>query len=777
MVNNTIEEKQDDTNLLNLFNKHNKDSSFQKTIDLMDVMKLEDDFESNSISSDDSKSEIIRNDAKVDNSLNNIKTTTPTKDENINSEQQEDKTQSFYKSPLTELLSSSESFNRSPIKENEQVLENNLLNKTSPAEIKDNNITEKFNNLQDNNTTNTLNKESGSLISKNHPHISSTLKDGSAKCSKSEGSVLVQDLPFGITPPRTAPKPPADALSYKLDSSFKPVSSLPISRTKTLKPNSKSHENKTKDAKSVKLLKKGNGPTHKKRESFFAVAKRSFSKNKSSASSSTSSNSSNSNIRSVSSSISTPYDAKHLHHVGITTNGTYTGLPKEWELLLTSQGISIQEQNEVANKETIKNVLEFYKSEVLNIDLGINPTFTDPDDSLESGISNDSASVNSPVTLESKEAGISDVKKDIPFDITKELNVKRNSETKTKKIENINDKLLPNIPPPIPKAPKIDFSSEKTEQNTSIQLRNKGDKEAKKKKSDAKFYENLAKVSVLEDPLKLYNNLEEIGHGASGAVFLATNDKEKVALKKINIKGHPNKSLIILEIETMKFSRHPNVIEFKKAFFYNMELWVSMEFMEGGNLADIVTNCLLTDLQISFVCKEVLKGLQFLHGNGILHRDIKSDNILLNYQGNIKISDFGFCALIKEEETKRNTMVGTPYWMAPEIVNRQKYGYKIDIWSLGIMIIEMVDGEPPYMNETPLRALYLIAKNGTPTLNNPDGISALGKQFIGCCLTVNPDDRLSATELLEHDYMKNMKSDGQVIAQLVKLTKLKKNQN
>ncbi|KAJ2159572.1 hypothetical protein GGF46_002934 [Coemansia sp. RSA 552] len=267
--------------------------------------------------------------------------------------------------------------------------------------------------------------------------------------------------------------------------------------------------------------------------------------------------------------------------------------------------------------------------------------------------------------------------------------------------------------------------------------------------------ERLKQICNPNDPMLLYRNFVKIGQGASGGVFTAqpVGSPNIVAIKQMNLLKQPKKDLIINEILVMRESKHKNIVNFIDSFLHRGDLWVVMEYMEGGSLTDVVTNNLMTEGQIATVCRETLEGLEHLHAKGVIHRDIKSDNVLLSMNGDIKLTDFGFCAQLTENMAKRTTMVGTPYWMSPEVVMRKEYGPKVDVWSLGIMAIEMVEGEPPYLNENPLRALYLIATTGTPKIQNPESLSPIFRDFLGQALEVSAEKRPNATELLRHPFL------------------------
>lgn len=297
-----------------------------------------------------------------------------------------------------------------------------------------------------------------------------------------------------------------------------------------------------------------------------------------------------------------------------------------------------------------------------------------------------------------------------------------------------------------------------------------------KKRKNQQIISKLQQICSEGDPNELYKDLIKIGQGASGGVYIAhdvNHRSQTVAIKQMNLEQQPKKELIINEILVMKGSKHENIVNFIDSYLLRGDLWVVMEYMEGGSLTEIVTHSVMTEGQIGAVCRETLKGLRFLHSKGVIHRDIKSDNILLNIDGNIKMTDFGFCAQINEINLKRTTMVGTPYWMAPEVVSRKEYGPKVDVWSLGIMIIEMIEGEPPYLNETPLRALYLIATNGTPKLKEPEALSYDIRKFLSWCLQVDFNKRGNADQLLNDKFILEA-DDVESLSPLVKIAAMKK---
>ncbi|KAF9356532.1 Protein kinase [Mortierella sp. NVP85] len=275
--------------------------------------------------------------------------------------------------------------------------------------------------------------------------------------------------------------------------------------------------------------------------------------------------------------------------------------------------------------------------------------------------------------------------------------------------------------------------------------------------TEQEIMEKLRSVVSSGDPSTLYSKIKKVGQGASGSVYVAKHltTNTKVAIKQMDLSLQPRKELVVNEILVMKESTNPNIVNYLDSFLVkSQELWVVMEYMEGGALTDVIDNNKLTESQIAAICFETCKGLQHLHSQNIIHRDIKSDNVLMDPQGRVKITDFGFCAKLTDQKNKRATMVGTPYWMAPEVVKQKEYGAKVDIWSLGIMAIEMIEQEPPYLDEEPLKALYLIATNGTPTLKKPETLSAELKNFLAVCLCVDVKSRATSRELLDHEFMR-----------------------
>lgn len=277
--------------------------------------------------------------------------------------------------------------------------------------------------------------------------------------------------------------------------------------------------------------------------------------------------------------------------------------------------------------------------------------------------------------------------------------------------------------------------------------------------SHEQFRAALQMVVSPGDPREDLDNFIKIGEGSTGIVCIATQTSTgaQVAVKKMDLRKQQRRELLFNEVVIMRDYHHPNIVDMYDSFLVGDELWVVMEFLEGGALTDIVVNqgnSRMDENQIATVCKACLKALSFLHSNGVIHRDIKSDSILLSQDGKVKLSDFGFCAQVTQELPKRKSLVGTPYWMAPEVISRLPYGPEVDIWSLGIMVIEMIDGEPPFFNEPPLQAMRRIRDMPPPKLKNPKRVSPRLQGFLDMMLVREPSQRATAFELLQHAFLR-----------------------
>ncbi|XP_032836039.1 serine/threonine-protein kinase 3-like [Petromyzon marinus] len=269
----------------------------------------------------------------------------------------------------------------------------------------------------------------------------------------------------------------------------------------------------------------------------------------------------------------------------------------------------------------------------------------------------------------------------------------------------------------------------------------------------------LSEDSLTKQPEEVFDILEKLGEGSYGSVFKAMHKEsgQVVAIKQVPVESDLQE--IIKEISIMQQCDSPHVVKYYGSYFKNTDLWIVMEYCGAGSVSDIIRlrNKTLTEDEIAAILKATLKGLEYLHFMRKIHRDIKAGNILLNTEGHAKLADFGVAGQLTDTMAKRNTVIGTPFWMAPEVIQEIGYNCLADVWSLGITAIEMAEGKPPYADIHPMRAIFMIPTNPPPTFRKPENWSDDLTDFVRKCLVKNPEHRATATQLLQHPFIKAAK--------------------
>nr|AAI24126.1 Zgc:152783 [Danio rerio]AAI65688.1 Zgc:152783 protein [Danio rerio] len=288
-------------------------------------------------------------------------------------------------------------------------------------------------------------------------------------------------------------------------------------------------------------------------------------------------------------------------------------------------------------------------------------------------------------------------------------------------------------------------------------------------------------LSALRDPAGIFELVELVGNGTYGQVYKGGHVKtgQLAAIKVMDVTGDEEEE-IKAEINMLKkYSHHRNIATYYGAFIkknppgMDDQLWLVMEFCGAGSVTDLIKNTKGNSLKeewTAYICREILRGLTHLHQHKVIHRDIKGQNVLLTENAEVKLVDFGVSAQLDRTVGRRNTFIGTPYWMAPEVIACDEnpnatYDFKSDLWSLGITAIEMAEGAPPLCDMHPMRALFLIPRNPAPRLKSKKW-SKKFQSFIESCLVKNHNQRPSTEQLIKHPFIKDLPNERQVRIQL-----------
>jgi len=244
------------------------------------------------------------------------------------------------------------------------------------------------------------------------------------------------------------------------------------------------------------------------------------------------------------------------------------------------------------------------------------------------------------------------------------------------------------------------------------------------------------------------------GSGGFGRVFKGSLDKKPVAIKKMKHVTDKEKKRNMNEIGHMENMMHNNIVNYHKSYLESNEVWVIMELMEGGTLSEASQIYDFTDAHIAYVAREMLQGIEYIHNKGLAHRDLKSSNVMLTVSGQVKLIDFGFCVAVKDGGLTQ--MVGSPFWMPPEMIQGRPHGSPVDIWSLGVSLLEMVLKKPPHRNSS-VKAMYIVGSIGLTDhikeLEKKKKISINFYNFLLGCLNIDPSQRSTASQLLTHKFL------------------------